>query len=115
MDDEIRIGESIEIGESAISVTASLPDGKELVQYYEPAAPSGEIVKSSSAATGLTLNIEEANQMTEVVDFAKSNKPYISEFEASFTLREGLKIRVKREPAKIIKVVSGQKIGKEKS
>ena len=106
------MGDSIEIGESAVSVTTKRPDGKEIVEYYDPAASSGEIVKGSSATAGLELNIKEASEMTEVVDFAKSNKPYISEVEISLNFREGFKVRIKKEPAKIIKYVSGQKMTK---
>ena len=112
--DGFKMEDSIEIGESAVSVTTRRPDGKEVIEYYSPATISGEIVKSSSAGTGITLNVEEAHQMTEVVDFAKSNRPYISDFEVSLNFREGLKFRIKREPAKIIKYISGQKMGKEK-
>ena len=113
--ENIEMGESIEIGESTISVTASLPDGKEVIQYYTPATVSGEIVKSSSATSGLALDVQETSQMTEVVDFAKSNRPYISDFEVSLNFREGFKFRIKREPTKTIKYVSGQRMGKEKS
>ena len=44
--------------------------------------------------------------MVEAVDYAKTHKPYISEVEVSLNLQEGFKVRVKREPAKIIRYVS---------
>lgn len=96
----------IEISVSGVSVTVSLPDGKEVVNFYPVKESSVQIVEDSTMACGVQLTLDEKTQMIETVDIAKTHKPYLSEVEISLNIKEGFKFRVKREPAKIIRYVS---------
>jgi len=96
----------IEIGTSGVSVTIFKKDGKEDIHYYPAQTASQDIVYDSTAASGIQLIPEDEMKMVEAVDYAKIHKPYISEAEISFNLKEGFKARIKREPAKIIRFVS---------
>lgn len=68
----------IEVSVSGVSVTASLPDGKEIVNFYPVETSSIQIVEDSTTASGVKLNQDERTQMIEVVDIAKTHKPYLS-------------------------------------
>lgn len=96
----------IEISVSGVSVTADLPNGKEVVNFYPTEVSSGQIVEDSTMASGIQLTPDEKIQMIETVDIAKTHKPYLSEVELSLNIKEGFKFRIKREPAKIIRYVS---------
>ena len=97
----------IEISVSGVSVTASLPDGKEVVNFYPVETSSVKIVEDSTNASAVELTQDEKTQMVEILDIAKTHKPYLSEVELSLNIKEGFKFRIKREPAKIIRYVSG--------
>jgi len=91
---------------SAISVTASKGTEEEQEIYYPETTASGIIVADSTASIGIQLSPEEHEQMIEAVDYAKTHKPYISEFEISLNIKEGFKFKIKRQPKKVIKYYS---------
>lgn len=91
---------------SAILVAASKGSQEEQEIYYPATTATGIIVANSTAEIGLHLSPEEQGQMIEAVDYAKTHKPYISEFEISLNIKEGFKFRIKRQPKKIIKYYS---------
>ena len=94
---------ALRIESSGVSVSATTNSGETQELYYPETVPSGEIVATSVSTLGIELDAYERNQIIEVVDYAKTHKPYVSEFEFSISLKEGFKIKIKREPRKVIK------------
>ena len=106
----IFVQESAGVGDyvdaEVIKVVAS-DKGVERILDFSTNTTSGTIAQKSIEATSTTLPPEAFQQLVESVDYAKSTKPFISEFELSLSLTGGFKMRIKREPSKVVKTKMG--------
>jgi hypothetical protein len=106
-DSEVNIEEKIGIHASVdaelIKVSTTKKDGS--IQNFEfPTTFSSKDIAITSAGTSTTIiPPEQMQQLVETIDYAKTNKPFISEIEISLSFKDGLKFRIKREPSKVIK------------
>jgi hypothetical protein len=89
---------------SSIYIETDFPDGQKVANYYPIDVGSGTMVSDSTTAVGITLAEDKKQEFVDAIDYAKTHKPYISEIELSISLEGGLKFKIKREPAKIIRV-----------
>ena len=85
---------------SGVSITASGIDETEREFIYPETIDSKEMVASTSLDLGIEIQPTETNKIVETLDIAKT---YVSEVEFGITLQKGFKIKIKREPKKIIK------------
>lgn len=106
LDDIIKEFKEMKMESSGVSVTTNPFDDIEHTFYYPDTVPSKEIIEDSTTVSGIQATPVEQERMIEAVDYAKTHKPYITEIEVSVSLK-GAKVRIKREPAKIIRLISG--------
>jgi len=85
---------------TSITVSGEQLGDEEKEFLFPEAIPSEEAVESLDDELGISFQPDQKKQIIETIDHSKT---YVSEFEASFSL-SGLKIRIKREPKKTIKL-----------
>jgi hypothetical protein len=100
MTDEKKV--KMEIGSSGVSVTITHPDKGEQVFYFPDNVASPTILQRSTGTVGIALSSDEEGKMVGAIDYAKTHKPYFSQFRFSINLKEGFTVEVKREPKKVI-------------
>jgi len=100
---------SFKMKSSGVSVTAIHPDGSEQINYYSGEVSTERIASDSTNVSAIDLIPEQKIEFMEAIDYAKTHKPYTSDFEIALNFKEGFKFRIKREPRKTIRWISGRK------
>jgi hypothetical protein len=88
-------------GKGGILVTIEKGD-YEKTFFYPEKIPPAKIVYDSTGDADLQLDTEEKSGFIHTVEVAKL---YFSEFSASFNLKDGASITIKRKPKKIIETI----------
>ncbi len=87
----------------AIKITASVRGKPKYKETFPSSVSSADIVTASTMATHVTLPLGQKQQLIETIDFAKTNKPFISKFKIAVSLKDGFQFEIERQPSKIVK------------
>jgi hypothetical protein len=87
---------------SGISVCLSGLRDYEREFHFSDRVQSGDVVTTAISELGAEMAQEDLKKLSQLVDIARTCS---SDFEAAFGLAGGLKVRVRRESKKIIRIV----------
>jgi hypothetical protein len=87
---------------SGISVSLSGLRDYEREFHFSERVPSGDVVNTAVSELGAEIAQEDLTRVRQLVDLARTCG---SDFEATLALAGGMKLRVRRESKKIIRIV----------
>jgi hypothetical protein len=87
---------------SGLSVSLSGLRDYEREFHFSERVPSADVVTAASSELGAEIAQEELKRVRQLVDLARTCG---SDFEATLALAGGMKVRVRRESKKIIRIV----------
>lgn len=102
MDKATRKEDVILYESSGISVCLSGLPEYEREYHFSDRVPSGDVVTTAISELGAEMAQEDLKKISQLVDIARTCS---SDFEAALTLAGGLKVRMRRESKKIIRIV----------
>jgi hypothetical protein len=102
MDKATRKEDVILYESSGISVCLSGLRDYEREYHFSDRVPSGDVVTTAISELGAEMAQEDLKKISQLVDVARTCS---SDFEAALALAGGLKVRVRRESKKIIRIV----------
>jgi len=92
--------EKIETHSAGVSISATGIDDVEREYYFPGTMDTHNILDASSTDLNIKIDSEKRKKILDVIDIAKT---YVSEFSVGFNLEEGVYLKIKREPKKVIK------------
>ena len=111
-DTEVNIDEKFGLSDSVdaelIKVTAIGPDQKRHEESFTLDVSSATMITISTQAITTTTTApppEQMEQLTEIIDFAKSHKPFINKFKISFDWKGGFQFEIERTPSQVTKII----------
>ncbi|HVO84824.1 MAG TPA: hypothetical protein VMU60_10410 [Syntrophobacteria bacterium] len=87
---------------SGISVSLSGLRDYEREYHFSDRVPSGDVITTAISELGGEMAQEDLKKIGQLVEIARTSS---SDFEAALALAGGLKVRVRRESKKIIRIV----------
>jgi hypothetical protein len=102
MDKATRKEDVILYESSGISVCLSGLREYEREYHFSDRVPSGDVVTTAISELGAEMAQEDLKKISQLVDIARTCS---GDFEAALALAGGLKVRVRRESKKIIRIV----------